>query len=212
MKRLRDQRGIALITAVLLSLISLAMVLSVIYFVMQGSKISAIQKKYQTALEASHGAAEIVTKTVIPNAITLSADDLGSTKEYSIADFKADYAGLGMEVPTTAACLFDKLRKSTTLWAPGCSSTLDVGPSVYDMKFILEAVAPQPDFDVYVKIVDTIKGNSNTSGINLEGLGVVESGSGLVVPMHRPYLYRMEVQAERQSKEERANLTVLYGF
>lgn len=221
MKHIANQKGIALITSLLLSLISLAMVLAVIYFVTQGARITGIEKKYQTALEAAHGASEFVTKTVIPNAITLTVSELANpAKDYSIATLESSFSAINLNVndSLSPACLHDKLHKYTKFtrtdlqWGSTCDSSLTVGPSSYDMKFTLSAVAPEPDFDVYVKIVDTVRGNSNTSGLDLEGLGVVESGSGLVVPMHRPYLYRLEVQAQRQNKDEQANLTVLYGF
>lgn len=206
MKHLRNEKGIALVTAMLLSLISLAMVLTVIYFVTQSTRITAIQKRYQTALEASQGGVEFITKAIIPKTISLTVADL------SIDTIESTYSMIGMDVQASALCLSDKLHKSTLNWDGGCSSTLDP-KSAPDMKFSLSGIPPAPNFDVYVKIVDAVKGNSDTSGLELAGFGVVESGSGLVVPQHRPYLYRVEVQGERQdSPEERANLSVLYGF
>jgi Tfp pilus assembly protein PilX len=51
MRCVSNQRGVALVTALILTLVSLAMVLVVIYFITQGAATSGLQKRYQTALE-----------------------------------------------------------------------------------------------------------------------------------------------------------------
>jgi hypothetical protein len=46
----------------------------------------------------------------------------------------------------------------------------------------------------------------------LEGSGVAESSS-LLTPQHFPYIYRMEVQGERQDNSTaKANIEVLYAY
>ncbi len=130
-----------------------------------------------------------------------------------------NYGGM-MNVGVTDACFNTKLTQQTSNWG-SCSSTLDPRQNP-DITLTFPGVPPQPDFTVYAKIVDTLgditgsgspPGNSDTSGLSLEGQGVTESGSGMVTPQHIPYMYRIEVQAERSTNpDERANFSVLYAY
>lgn len=79
------------------------------------------------------------------------------------------------------------------------------------MSFTLQASSGNP-FIVYSKIVDTVSGNSDTGGLQLEGGGVAESSS-LLTPQHFPFIYRMEIQGERQNNSTtQANIEVLYAY
>jgi len=56
-----------------------------------------------------------------------------------------------------------------------------------------------------------IAGNSDVSSFVLEGGGTTEPGA-VTVP-HYPYVYRLEVQGEReQNATEKANLSVMYAY
>jgi hypothetical protein len=56
-----------------------------------------------------------------------------------------------------------------------------------------------------------IAGNSDTSTILLEGGGSGEGG-GVTVP-HYPYVYRIEVQGEKQQNPlEKAKVSVMYAY
>jgi hypothetical protein len=112
----------------------------------------------------------------------------------------------------TDECFKNKLLKNTADWGSGCSNTLDAKSSP-DIRFTLSGTAAARPFIVYTKIIDTVQGNSNTSGVILEGQGTAESQSGLITAQHFPYTYRMEVQSERQNDAtEKANFTVLYAY
>jgi hypothetical protein len=208
MRYCKNEKGIALVTALMLTLIGLAMVLVVVYFVTQGTKISGIQKRYQTSLAASHGGTELLSRDIIPK--TLSGTNLSTLI----------YLGFGGQNLITDrvldACFNAKLTmaNSGTNWTgANCIVTnLLEAKTNYDVKLTLPGTPPQADFDVYTKIVDTNPGNSNTSDPILEGTGVVESGSGVITPQHFPYMYRIEVQGERQNSPERSNLSVLYAY
>lgn len=195
---LSSEKGIALVTALLLTLIGLAIILAAIYMVTRGTVLSGLLKRYETALEASHGATEFVTKEFIPKKIgstTLAAlGSYGGIVTYGIND----------------ACFTNKLTLPTTSW--GCGSSTLSPVDTPDVTLTLQAAGGVP-FRVRTKIVDTVRGNTSTSGIDLEGLGVVEAGSGIITPQHFPYTYRIEVQGERQTNpDERANLSVLYAY
>jgi hypothetical protein len=126
-----------------------------------------------------------------------------------------------------AGCFQTKLLNSTSAWAAPCSTspdTTDLDPLISaDVNFRFDSFPPAPPFRVSLKVVDTIQGNTDTSGLNLGGLGVVEGGGGMITPGHNPYYYRMEVAAKRCDPNEcnnlakdppgeRANLSVLYGY
>jgi hypothetical protein len=82
-----------------------------------------------------------------------------------------------------------------------------------DVRFVVSGIAPARPFVVYTKIIDSVAGNSSTSGITLEGQGTAESQSGIITAQHFPFMYRMEVQSERQNDAtEKANFTVLYAY
>jgi hypothetical protein len=208
MKHINNERGLALMMALILTVIILAAVSALIYLVTQGTAMSGYQKRYQTALEAARGGADLVTKEVI-------AKTIGGTSLSSLGT----YGGLMSVNSANDACFSAKVINSTALWPAGCNSTLDPTASP-DITLTFSGIAPQPDFTVVAKIVDTVGctsasncPNSDVSGLDLQGQGVVESGSGMVSPKQVPYMYRIEIQAQRATNpDERAIVSVLYAY
>lgn len=78
-----SDRGVALITALIITLVVFLMVASTLYLVTQGTKISGPRKVYKTACEASDGAVEI-TKDAIEKTIA-NLQIPGGTNLYSTA-------------------------------------------------------------------------------------------------------------------------------
>ncbi|MDD2337391.1 MAG: hypothetical protein PHD01_12530, partial [Geobacteraceae bacterium] len=199
MNHLSNQKGIALITSLMLTLICLSIVMAMYYLIGQGVQTSAGQKAYRTANEASYGGADIVLKNVVP----LVFQGLSS------ASIHNEFTGsLNLQFPSGSTCLHDKLTLKTSKWPTSCSQTLDAKTSP-DISFTLNAVsATAVPYKVSTKIVDTISGNTDISGLQLEGAGVAESSS-VITPQHFPYVYRLEVQAERSvNAKEQASLSV----
>jgi hypothetical protein len=205
LRSLLTKKGAALITVIALIVVTSAIVATVYYFIRKGVEVSGLQKKYQTAREASLGGLDVFTKEVLPMAIG------GTTLTNVVASFNA-ITSAQVQQGASNTCFSDKLQKNTANWTVGCSSTLDAKSSP-DIRFTLSGASPARPFDVYTKIIDTVAGNSNTSGITLEGQGTAESQSGIITAQHFPYMYRMEVQSERQNDAtEKANFTVLYAY
>lgn len=203
MNHLSNQKGIALITSLMLTLICLSIVMAMYYLIGQGVQTSAGQKAYRTANEASYGGADIVLKNVVP----LVFQGLSS------ASIRNEFTGsLNLQFPSGSTCLHDKLTLKTSKWPTSCSQTLDAKTSP-DISFTLNAVsATAVPYKVSTKIVDTISGNTDISGLQLEGAGVAESSS-VITPQHFPYVYRLEVQAERSvNAKEQASLSVTYAY
>lgn len=208
MKILNENKGIALVTSLMITLISLVIVTALLYMITRGTQMSAQQKKYKTSLEASYGGTEILTKDVFPlilrnySSATLNSD--------LTATFNSGIGNINLQVITTQNCLQSKLTKPTASWPSGCSNLPEPKKSP-DMTFTLSASTGNP-FIVYSKIVDTTSGNSDLSGLQLEGSGVSE-GSSVLTPQHFPYVYRLEVQGERQANATaQANIEVLYAY
>ena len=180
------------------------MVAAVYYFLHRGIEVSGLQKKYQTAREASLGSLDVLTKEILPIAIS------GTNLSTVVTGFNAITSAQVVQVATDA-CFGTKLLQSTANWG-GCSSALDAKTSP-DVRFVLSGATSAQSFDVYTKIVDTVAGNSSTSGILLEGQGTAETQTGMITAQHFPYMYRMEVQSEKHNDAtEKANFTVLYAY
>ncbi|RJQ22236.1 MAG: hypothetical protein C4560_02640 [Nitrospiraceae bacterium] len=195
---LRNNRGIALVMVLILSLIALAMMSGLIYMVTSGTQVSGIGKRYSTTLEAGKGSIDI-------------AYQVFSTKGDSEKTAQLTFFSL----TASTACLIDKLNNATDDWDAACDSSLTITPgtaSTYDMFFDL-GTSPDPVYAVYAKIVDTVVGNSGAD----EGLiktGVVASNPGEVAVMHIPYLYTVEIDAENAGNPslERARLSALCQY
>lgn len=213
---LRNERGIALVTALMLTLISLTIVLAVLYLVTQGTRLSASQKRYQSSLEASYGGVEFFSKELLPKLIAPAVNnELTATL---LNDIKGDYtslSGLDLQMPSGNQCLREKLSLPFASWSScGATSKTSEPKEAPDVTFTLKGAGGVTGYDVYAKIIDTQAGNTNTSGVELVTGGVVQGLEGVISPgSHYPYLYTMEVQGESESnQEEKARLSVLYAY
>lgn len=211
-----NNKGMALVTALMFTLISLGIVMMLMYSITQGTKISGASKAYKTALEASYGALELVSKDVMPKLLTGTAKSTLLTQLVS----------LSLAIPSDAGGCFDqKVGNSTLLWTScGPLNKTFIASESPDFTLNLKAASDNTGFRINTKIVDTRCGgdtsvgqpctNSDTSGIDyLDGGGGVTASSGAVTPQHRPAYYRIEVQSERAANpREKSELSVLYAY
>lgn len=231
MVTLHNNKGIALVTSLLFTLISLGIIMALLTIVIQGTKVSAANKSYKTAIQAGYGAVEVVTRDILPTAIPVM--EAGGTLTPEYIAYKASLASpasIGLNFPLEA-CFNQKVQFSTlkpdgtTNWnlCTGGSPTTPDPKQSTDMTFNLQATNDPVGFRVYSKITDTRCGstlvgqpcsNSDTSGVDyLDAGGGVSSSSGSVTPQHRPAYFRIEVQSERAlNPKEKAELSVLYAF
>jgi hypothetical protein len=232
MKRVYDnERGFALVMALILSVIVLATVSALLYLIIQGTSMSGYQKRYATSLESAKGGADFVTKAIIPltfgqvSVAALTTIEGTLKTQYNVSS----PLPLNLQFPsTTPTCLYAKL--TTTTWvgttdnwqAAGCTADMESttlikpgGAVVSDVSFVLPGPVgtTEQNFIVYAKIVDTITGNSSTSGVNLIGGGVVSGNSGMVPVQQSPFMFRIDIQAQRQNNpDEQSTLSVLYAY
>lgn len=205
MRILKNEKGIALVTALLLTLISLAMVMALLYMITWQTKLSAAHKRYKTVIEASQGGAEIFTKQIIP--IIFQNQTTGT--------LAAQFPGLHL-VAGSSPCIKAKLNLATAFWGTACApdaSPLDPTQKP-DIIMNLQATTLSSSYNVYSKIVDTVPGNSDQSGYDLlDSAGGVTSGASGVSPKHTPALFRIEVQGQAANNpQEKAKLSVLYAY
>jgi hypothetical protein len=195
---IHNEKGITLVIVMILSLISLAIISSLIFMITTGTQISGIQKRYKTSLEAGIGGADVT---------------------YQVISFRGDPSipGLvGFNIPAENVggvnCLNSKLNNSTSSWPAACDNTLTIdsnNTNTYDVTLQLGA---NPTWDIYAKIVDTAEGNSSPD-LGLVKTGVVSAGTGEVPVASIPYLYTLEVYSENQNNpSERAQLSILYQY
>jgi hypothetical protein len=197
-----SEQGIALVMVLILSAISLAIMTALVYMLTLGTQTSGIHKRYRNALEAGQGGAEITYDLIAargnPNitnfSLLIPAQDVGSGH---------------------INCLVEKLNTKTTDWDGVCNTAVAIDPAdqtTYDWSFQLGDAGGGQPYTVYAKIVDTVEGNSAGS-IGLTKGGVVASNSGEITVMSRPYLYTLEVDAQRSSNsQERAKYSILYQY
>lgn len=212
----RNEDGIALVTSLMMTLISLTIVVSLLYMVTGNIERSGANKRYKSALEASYGGANLVMKDIIP----LVLQNYSTPSAVFTSAMQGAYGGAGNSSPVTLpnssqwqqwqTCLQYKLKKGTSNWPSKCSSTMNPANSP-DIQLSMPGTNGTT-FTVYSKIVDTVPGNTDLSGVQLIGSGVTE-GQSTINPEHLPYVYRIETVAVRSTNAaEKSDLSVLYAY
>lgn len=201
---LKNEKGIALVTALMLTMISLTVIMALMYIITAGTQLTGAQKRYRTALDAAHGGVDVTIKDILP--LAMQNQDSANLD----TDVEGGFGAINLNVTATSQCLKAKLTTTTSQWPAVCSKQSNPKQSP-DMSLLLPSTTGDR-FRVYTKIVDTIKGNTDVSGLQLEGAGVAES-SPVLTPQHFPYLYRVEVQGEREANaREQSNVSALYAY
>ena len=207
MRMLRCKKGAALVTALLLTMLSLVIAMALLSTITMGSRVSAGQKRYRSALAAAQGGVELMTQEIMPR--VLQANLLNTTQD----GLKGDLSPISLQLPQYA-CLQQKLNTLTANWSPACSASADPSQSP-DVTFSLRGSEKEQGFSVSAKIVDAVPGNSDKGVIDLLDAGLSTSGTDEVIhPQHVPGVYNLSVQGVRDQGDnrEKARLTVLYAY
>jgi hypothetical protein len=207
-----DTKGLALVMVLAIVTVSASLIAVAMYFALTGSEMSALQRKYESSKEASLGAIDIAVKEIIPRAIS------GETLTGVVGTFQSVATVVSGITPRSGGntCFTSKLSTVTGSWSscPSESDSQRMNPTTNpDITFNLKSIAGGRNFVVDMKIIDTIDGNSDTSGLSLSTGGVVDTGSGAFSGKHYPYLYTIATEGKLQnSTTEKANLEVLYAY
>jgi len=236
MRYIKNEKGIALVTSLMFTALSLVITMTLLYMVMGGIRSSGAMKRYKTTTEAAYGGVEIMLKDVLSKSLSD-----GLLSDVTFKSNMENHLRLLSSV-VVSDCLRIKTMNPNSKWPANCSdNSLDASKSA-DVQFVLNPVSGMP-FTVYSKIVDTteyklpvfqnkstatgrntmtleytsIAGNSDRSSLDLEGGAVVDSGGAMYAGgdtnPHRPYRYRIEVRAERaQNASEKSKISVEYVY
>lgn len=216
MRYLNNNKGIALITVLLMSVIALTLTAALLNFLFMGTSKSGAMKHYETASEAADAALDISAQ-LVSNRGNLSMNNLALSVNNAIT---ANFANVcNCNDPTLATdnvpntCLCNKICDSKSNWTANCGAnqtSLTIDPTnstTYDTSFVLGS------YTAYFKIVDTVQGNSHSSSVNLSGTGTVSSNSGMVNAESNPFIYRIEVVAQNTNNpSDRSKMTMLYAY
>jgi hypothetical protein len=199
-----NNKGIALITVLMLTLITLVIILGILTLLTANTKAGGAWKTYRNTNEAAYGGADLIMQDLIPRAFT-------NFTNFSTV-IKSDYAMIDMQTGSSA-CLRQKLHSDATGWA-ACPGVNNNPKSQPDMTFKLAGASGQ-SFSVYSKIIDTTPGvpyPSPPTGGQLIGGGVAESSAGTTINLSH-YVYRIEVAGEQTvNPAEKSIISVLYEY
>src|SRR5690349_18078732 len=107
---IRNQEGAALVTALMLTMLSLVIAMALLSTVISGIGVSASQKRYRSALSAAQGGVELLGRELIPRLF-----EAGATKE----KIKGDFSLINLQLPQYD-CLRQKLNSPSANWS-ACS-------------------------------------------------------------------------------------------
>ena len=202
-----NNKGVALIVSLFVALIILVLGGMALYVSMESTKISGGFKQYRSSIEAAIGAYNETDK------IIMSLNIVNSTITYpdSLVD-------------KNISCLKSKLKTPVDQWneiadnanGDGCpsvskmrSTKVDDIMQYYDLKYKIG------DYNVYVKVVSSTKGNtSNVSGNGRTVGGTTANKKGGNTNISRAkYLYRVEiVSISSVNNNDKTLISLLYGY
>jgi hypothetical protein len=207
MRILRGENGAALVTALMLTMLSLVIAMTLLYAVTTGTRISASQKRYRNALAAAQGGVDLVTQEIIPRLLRNDAP-LTSTS------LQADFAQISLKLPAYG-CLQQKLTASSQSWSACSAKQVNPDPAdAPDLSFTLGGALPgEPGYSVTMKIVETVPGNSDSEFVDYLDQGNSVTGRDESIhPQHKPGLFNISVQGVGGSPREKARLSLLYSY
>lgn len=191
---LKNEQGIALVTALLLGLFGMLMVATLLLMVATGTWVSGSQQRYQMALDAAHGGKDFFAREIVQRGI-------GGTKIDDMGTYGRLFAP-----QINAANFLTKLTKS------GYQGDGSYPGNAVDA-ILTFSMPNSPNIQVDLTITSTSRGNSGKSANLLETGGVVDSGGSTITPQHYPYLYQMEIQAYNAANRiENATLSTIYVY
>jgi hypothetical protein len=200
-KYIHNEKGVALVISLLMVFVSLAIIVGVLMMLNQGQKVSSLTRQYATAREAAYGGAEFTALEIIRKEI----DDAGGTAAASAAWAKSGTYGGLVSHSVAENCFYAKLTTSTALWPAACGDTSTTNLDVTsDFSVTLSGTQSKAPFTVFVKIVDTRRGNTSLSSVVLER----DPTNSINERQHLPYIYRIEYLTQRTTNpDERAVLS-----
>ncbi|MEW6364251.1 MAG: hypothetical protein AB1714_06385 [Acidobacteriota bacterium] len=195
----RDQDGAALIIVLLCTAIVFLFITAVLLMVQRGTRMSGIQKRYQSSLDAAEGGVSLSVKFLDDRMLILS--------DPTVFTAPINY------VPAGGTCLEEKLMKPTTIWTVCSAAARNLDPTdTPDISFVVRgSTGSGSTYRVDAKIVDSRQGVSMVPPGNLQVGGVVNS-DGAITPVELPYYYyTVEVAGTNLQTGVSARMTYMYA-
>lgn len=204
-KPANNAKGSTLLVVLVLSAVALVVTAGLIYMLTESTKMSGSMKRFKTASEAGRAGAEVMYQL-----INARADPGIPLTNFSICDSNRLFN------QTTG-----KIFVATANWPVATDRSITIDPdntNTYDMRFDL---GDSPAYRVFVKITDTVKGNTASAagsagagGTPLHKHGVVaNAGSNEIVATSYPFIYTIEIVSQNTTNpQERAKLSIVYQY
>ena len=228
MRILKNEKGIALVTSLMFTMISLVICMALLYMVISGARTSGAYKRYKTAMDASYGGTEIVTRDLIGKALKI----LPGATSTEFSDTFLSAMGT-LNTPSFSECLQMRTNMPSKQWTGACANPTANPATAPDITFNLNAESGSP-YKIYTKIVDTrewrfssisttsagmpvlinnkIAGNTDRSSTEALAKGSTAGSNTVKVP-HYPYVYKIEIQGQGASgSDEKANISAVYAY
>ena len=228
MRILKNEKGIALVTSLMFTMISLVICMALLYMVISGVRTSGAHKRYKTAMDASYGGTEIVTRDLIGKVLKILP---GATAVEFSSSFLSAMGTLN--TPSFSECLQMRTNMPSKQWTGACANPTANPATAPDITFNLNAESGSP-YKIYTKIVDTrewrfssisttsagmpvlinnkIAGNTDRSSTEALAKGSTAGSNTVKVP-HYPYVYKIEIQGQGTSgSDEKANISAVYAY
>jgi len=153
MKILRCQKGVALLLALVLGLISVVFLSGVLLMIGTGARLSGVIRSYTSAVEAARGGVDLICRLLRRGA--------------SVGDYE-----VFVSMPDKD-CLESKLSNETNNWS--CNDTCATSFDLSDMLNCYDMSKSLGDYDLYLKITDTkhyLVGGKNVYVYTVQSLAV----------------------------------------
>ena len=119
MKFLQRNNGMALITALMFTMLTLVITMALLYMVTAGARTSGALKRYKTATDATYGGSELLTREIIGKALEFSNFSTGGNPFTTY--FPAKMGALTLLPESNLSCLHMRLTTPRRFWTPACS-------------------------------------------------------------------------------------------
>ena len=201
-----NNRGITMIIALITALIILILGSIALYISIKSTKMSGTFRQYRASVEAAKGGYE-ETKYII--------------------NYIMDYVKVHGEAPSEAPSIGNFTNLNFTNFANFKSKLKDATAENTTSVWTDDAQNPDktvsnPDitltvgnYNVYVKLINTAKGNTamgGTKGLGTGGVTTGKAGTSTVTPPRIPYLYTIEIVSQHQTANDAAAVSLVYGY
>ncbi|MCK4910369.1 MAG: hypothetical protein KAR83_01950, partial [Thermodesulfovibrionales bacterium] len=182
---LKNEEGVALLMTLMVAAVVLAVMGSLMHMMVMGARISGLNKRFTTALEAGKGGQAIVLEFI--GTQNQLSGDLKNSINWRRSGISSD-------------CLDDKLSEWTKDWPSGCDALVTIDPGddqTYDFAFDLD------DYTVYSKIVNTIQGNTGAGSQGKAwGGDAVTGGGSAIEAVSVSSVYTIQLDARRSTASD----------